>query len=69
MEPETNTKQSVSDAARRAAETRQLTITPLHDDIVPEDEPDSIRVAQHLSGPAIPNVLNDTEDTGSLTSR
>lgn len=68
MEFETNTKQSIDDAARLAAEMRQLTITPLHDNVAPEEEPESIRVAQHLSEPAIPNTLNDTEDTQSLVS-
>lgn len=68
MELETNSEQPVSDAERMAAQARQLTITPLHDDVKPEDEPDSVRLAQHLSGPAAPNVSNDIEDTGNTVS-
>lgn|GEM_PF-1443945 len=52
---------SVSDEQRRSAETKKLTLEPIHGDVTPEETPDSEVVAQHLTGPAIQNAPNDIE--------
>jgi hypothetical protein len=62
MEFEKNTSQ-VSDEQRRLAETKKLTLRPIHEDIAPEDMPDSQLVASHLTGPALQNAPNDMEQS------
>ena len=59
MEFDNNTP--VSDEQRRLAESKKITVTPVHSDIRPEDLSASEIVAQHLNAPAIANVENDTE--------
>ena len=49
------------DADRRLAETKKLTLEPLHTDIGPDEEPESTVVARHLSEGALANAPNDTE--------
>jgi len=61
MEFEKNT--SVSDEQRRLAETKKLTLEPVHNDVAPEDISDSQVVAQHLMNPAIENAPNDIEQS------
>ena len=53
-----------SDADRRLAEAKKLTLEPLHTDIAPEAEPDATVVARHLTEGALANVSNDTEQAG-----
>jgi hypothetical protein len=55
-----------SEDERRQAEARNVTIEPLHQDITPESEPDSVAVAQHVNGPAIANAPNDIEQDSTL---
>ena len=50
-----------SDADRRLAEAKKLTLEPLHMDIAPEAEPDATVIARHLTDGALANVSNDTE--------
>ena len=66
MEFDQNKQEVVADvpeAVRMAASTRNLTITPLSTDIVPEDEPDDIIAARHIIGSPIANVPSDAETT------
>lgn len=63
MEFEDTNNQSASDEARRLAESRKLTLNPVHADVAPDPRPDSEDVARHVNGPAIANVPNDTEET------
>lgn len=50
-----------SDADRRLAEAKKLTLQPVHTNITPDDLPDTTLGARHLNEPAIANVTNDTE--------
>jgi hypothetical protein len=52
-----------SDVDRRLAETKKLTLEPLHADIAPEAEPEAEVVARHLADGAIANISNDTEQS------
>jgi len=61
-----NQNTPVSDDQRRLAESKKLTLQPVHGDVAPEETPDSEIAAHHLSDPAIANVTNDTEQTASL---
>lgn len=57
----------VSDEQRRLAESKKLTLQPIHADVQPEDKSDSEIVTGHLTAPAIANVPNDTEqDTAPI---
>ncbi len=51
----------VSDEERRLAETKKLTLQPVHADVAPDEMSDGETVARHLAGPAIANAPNDTE--------
>ncbi len=64
MEFDNNTP--VSDEQRKLAETKRITLSPVHSDISPEARPDSEIVAHHLVEPPTPNASNDTEQTASL---
>jgi hypothetical protein len=59
MEFDNNTP--VSDEQRRLAESKQITLHPVHTDIQPEGPSGSEIVARHLNEPAIANIENDTE--------
>lgn len=59
MELETNTP--VSDDARLLAQSKKLTLQPVHADVAAEDLPDSVIVAQHINAGAVANVDSDTE--------
>jgi hypothetical protein len=52
-----------SDADRRLAEAKKLTLEPLHGDIAQDKEPDAAVVARHLTEGALANAPNDTEQT------
>ena len=56
----------VTDAQRLEASTRQRTLEPVHQDIVPDDLPDEVIATQHLMQPAIANIPIDSELTSSL---
>ena len=51
-----------SEADRRLAEAKKLTLQPVHADIQPDDVPDSAIAARHVNEPAIANVSTDTEE-------
>lgn len=51
-----------SEADRRLAEAKKLTLQPVHTDIQPEGLLDSEIAARHVNGPAIANISNDTEE-------
>jgi len=53
----------VSDEQRRLAETKKLTLEPMHEHIAPDDIADSQIAAQHLAGPALQNAPNDMEQS------
>lgn len=66
MEFETNT--AVSDDARALAQAKKVTIEPLHADVMADDTPDSVIVANHLRDGALANTSNDIEqDTPQIT--
>lgn len=54
-----------SDADRRLAEAKKLTLQPLHGDIVPDAPQDSEIATRHILEPAISNVNNDIEENTS----
>ena len=51
----------VSDEQRRLAESKKITLQPLHEDTKAEDIPDAEIAARHLSEPAIANSTTETE--------
>ncbi|HEX7483664.1 MAG TPA: hypothetical protein VF281_00780 [Candidatus Saccharimonadales bacterium] len=51
-----------SDADRRLAEAKKLTLQPVHTDVQPEGPSDSEVAARHMNEPAIANVSIDTEE-------
>ena len=51
----------VSDEQRRLAESKKITVQPVHADIQPDDLPASEIAAHHLNAPAIANIEDDTE--------
>ena len=59
MEFDNNTP--VSDEQRRLAESKKITVNPVHSDIQPEELSASEIAAHHLNAPAIANIENDTE--------
>jgi TM2 domain-containing membrane protein YozV len=54
---------AVSDDDRRRAEARQLDLTPLHNDVTPEDLPLAEMAARATGQPTPANTVNDTEHT------
>ena len=56
----------VSEAERHLAESRQVTIQPLHGDIVPDALPAEAVAAAHLNGEVIGNVIGDIEQEAPL---
>ena len=54
-----------SDADRRLAEAKKLTLQPLHTGVAPEAPTDSEIAARHVNEPAIANVSTDTEEETS----
>jgi len=59
MEFDDNTP--ASDEQRRLAESKKITLQPVHTGIQPEDLPDAEIAARHINEPAVANVENDTE--------
>jgi hypothetical protein len=64
MEFEENTP--TSDADRRLAEAKKLTLQPIHANVSPEDPHDNEIAVHHLIEPAIANISNDTEEYSSF---
>ena len=54
---------SVSDDVRLEASNRKLVMTPVHDDISPDDLPDEVVALHNTMAPAIANAPSDTEVT------
>jgi hypothetical protein len=56
----------VSDEARRLAETKKVTLKPIHGDVAPEELSDSVVAAQHINGQPIANVGHASEQNTPL---
>ncbi|HEX6416360.1 MAG TPA: hypothetical protein VFZ62_02435 [Candidatus Saccharimonadales bacterium] len=69
MEPGKNTNSSISDEMRLKAETKQVTLQPLHEDVKADEIPDSERVAHHLAAGPLANIPNDTEQTDFTSAK
>jgi hypothetical protein len=63
---ELDTNSPVSDEQRRLAESKKLTLQPMHTDIAPDDLPDTEIAARHVNEPAIANAENDTEQNAAV---
>ena len=63
MELETNTP--VSDEARLLAQSKKLTLEPVHTDVTADEVPDAVVVGQHLAQGAIANIDTDTEQNAA----
>lgn len=65
MEIEQTTAPSgtIDEATRIAASNRQLTLNPVHDTVVVEDEPDELVANRHIIGPPLGNIASDSETT------
>lgn len=63
MELDTHTP--VSDDERRLAESKKLTLQPVHANVSPDDLPDAEIAAHHVNEPAIGNIESDTEQNVS----
>jgi hypothetical protein len=55
----------VSDDQRRLAESKKITLQPVHTDVQPDDLADTEIAARHLNEPAIANVETDTEQNSA----
>lgn len=55
-----------SDADRRMAEAKKLTLQPIHADVIPENPSDSEVASRHLNEPAIANIATDIEESTSI---
>jgi hypothetical protein len=64
MEFDNNTP-PVNDEQRRLAESKKLTLEPVHTDVAPEDVSDSEIATRHLLEPAVGNVTSDTEQNST----
>lgn len=51
----------ISDEQRRLAETKKITLQPVHANITPDDISDSEIANSHINGQPIANVHNDIE--------
>jgi hypothetical protein len=56
----------VSDDQRRLAETKRITLQPMHVDIAPEPIPEAEAAASYASQPMAANIDIDTEQNASL---
>jgi len=56
----------VSDEARRLAETKKVTLKPIHGNVAPEELSDSVVAAQHINGQPIANVGHESEQNTPL---
>jgi hypothetical protein len=59
----------IDDATRLAATNRILTLAPMSENIVPDDEPDDLIAARHIIGPPIANIPSDEEVTSPTEVR
>lgn len=57
---------SVSDDQRRLAETKRITLQPMHADIAPEPTPEAEIAADYATRPMAANIGIDTEQNASL---
>jgi len=55
-----------SDEDRKHAESRKLTLAPIHDSVTQEEEFDSVSVSRHVSAGPVGNIETDREDSSSL---
>lgn len=51
----------ISDEQRRLAETKKVTLQPVHEGVTPDDISDSQIANSHINGQPIANTQNDTE--------
>ncbi len=56
----------VSEAERHMAQSRQVTLQPVHADVVPDDLPTEAVAAAHLDGSVIANIPGDIEQDTPL---
>ena len=63
LEQTTTPSGTIDEATRLAASNRQLTLNPMHDDVIAEDEPDDLIASKHILEPPIANITTDTEAT------
>ena len=56
-----NNTPPITDEQRRLAESKKLTLDPIHTRVVTDDVPDEQLATNHLVSPPIANVPNDTE--------
>jgi hypothetical protein len=56
----------VSEAERHLAESRSVTLQPIHTDVAPEALPAEAVAAAHLNGEVIGNVIGDIEQEAPL---
>ena len=63
---EFDTNSPVSDEQRRLAETKRITLQPVHADIAPEPIPDAEIAANYDNSPAVANIDIDTEQNAEL---
>ncbi|QQS22148.1 hypothetical protein IPM09_01225 [Candidatus Saccharibacteria bacterium] len=63
-----STIEVTEEAVRMEASSRSLSVIPLHDNVVPDDLPDTLIAAQHALAPPIANLPDDSEVTPSLPS-
>lgn len=55
-----------SDEDRHRAESRRLTLDPVHADVTPDDIPLSESAARYDNAPAVANIASDTEVIASI---
>lgn len=56
-----NDQRSITEEDRRLAESKKLTLDPIHARVVTDDVPDEQIATNHLVNPPIANAPNDTE--------
>lgn len=56
----------VSDEARRLAETKKITLKPIHGNVAPEELSDSVVAAQHINGQPLANAGHASEQNTPL---
>lgn len=56
-----NNLRPITDEDRRLAESKKLTLDPIHTRVVTDDIPDEQLATHHLISPPIANAPNDTE--------
>lgn len=59
------TPRPITDEDRRLAESKKLTLDPIHARVVTDDVPDDQIATNHLVNPPIANAPNDTEQNST----